>query len=137
MHGVITVVLVAWMLWKEQMPFRHGYTAFSKKGYTVLGALLPIVLITFGYMAWTYIGQSILNESIYQNVIDWNHTGLTFATFGRTAAGFLVITALYWFSTWVSSRLCPCGKTKQNVLSENNIEQPLLPGDTNSNKAFL
>ena len=103
MHGLITVILLGWMIHQKQIPFLKNYKPFKgstacKAAKTAAGIAIPIALIAGIYMGITYLGQKFLlhNQAIYRNVLDWNHPTLTYRTFAKAAIGFLVLMVTYW-----------------------------------------
>jgi hypothetical protein len=135
MHGVITLVLLSWMLAKCQVPFQHGYAPFKAQNCcqwigSVAKVFVPILIITGAYMGWTYWGQSILHQPIYTNVIDWSNTHVTMATFTKAAIGFVVLTSLYWFTAW-SVSLMKCGR-RDRIQLNSELQQRLLDSPQNA-----
>ena len=106
MHGLITVILLGWMIHQKQIPFLKNYKHFEgnttcKVAKTAAGIAIPIALIASIYMGVTYLGQKYLlhNQAIYQNVLDWNHPTLTYHTFAKASIGFLALMITYWMVT--------------------------------------
>jgi hypothetical protein len=97
MHAAITVVFLTWLIVEKRSTFGSHRKSFKNKWESLLyRAVAPIGLITLLYMGWTALGQygqkvcpflfTHSNNVIYPGVLDWNHLGTTFITFGMAFA---------------------------------------------------